>query len=244
MIGADWQQVEPLDYLTPFLQVIKSPETSGPITGIALTSVHKFLTENIIGKHCYWLLQVLSWTLELHTICKNWEPRPPSPAIVVSPKTIIIISNTSPLHIPPLQTPIYTADSTIGVSEAIRTVCDSVTQCKFEATYPASDECVLSKILDVLVACVDSPLGKMLTNDNVINVFQACYRIGHYQTEKGRDTSGMLCVIIMVSWRGKKAALHFHPISLPLHYIYIYMKNNTKANTNTFLLYSWSRQHQ
>ena len=69
-------------------------------------------------------------------------------------------------------------------------MADGVTQCKFEATYPSSDECVLYKILDVLVACVGSPTGHLLTNDNLINIFQACYRIGHFQTEKGRDTSG------------------------------------------------------
>lgn len=36
--------------------------------------------------------------------------------------------------------------------EAIQAVADGVTQCKFEATYPASDECVLHRILDVLVS--------------------------------------------------------------------------------------------
>lgn len=40
------------------------------------------------------------------------------------------------------------------------------------------------------VACVKSEQGRLLTDDNLINIFQACYRIGHYQTEKGRDTSG------------------------------------------------------
>ena len=77
-----------------------------------------------------------------------------------------------------------------SAAEAIQAVADGVTQCKFEATYPASDECVLYKILDVLVACVACPSGTLLTNDNLINIFQACYRIGHFQTEKGRDTSG------------------------------------------------------
>ncbi len=68
-----------------------------------------------------------------------------------------------------------------------------MTLCKFEATYPASDDCVLHKILDVLVACVKSQWGRLLTDDNLINIFRACYRIGHYQTEKGRDVSGALC---------------------------------------------------
>lgn len=75
-------------------------------------------------------------------------------------------------------------------AESMQVVADGVTQCKFEATYPASDECVLHKILDVLVACVGCPGGSLLTHDNLINIFQACYHIGHFQTEKGRDASG------------------------------------------------------
>lgn len=57
-------------------------------------------------------------------------------------------------------------------AEAIQAVADGVTQCKFEATYPASDECVLHRILDVLVAVVGCPAGPLLTNDNLINIFQ------------------------------------------------------------------------
>ncbi len=79
-----------------------------------------------------------------------------------------------------------------GIPDAIQTVADAVTQCKFEATYPGSDECVLYKILDVLVACMESRWSRLLTNENVINIFQACYRIGHYVAEKGKDTSELL----------------------------------------------------
>lgn len=83
-------------------------------------------------------------------------------------------------------------DSTLGLYEAVQSIAESATQCKFEATYPAFDECVLNRILDVLVATVASPQGRLLAHDNLINIFQACYRIGHYQTEKGRETSEML----------------------------------------------------
>ncbi len=53
---ADWSAVEPLEYLSPFLEVIKSPETSGPITAVALTSVNKFLERDILGAgpQCWW----------------------------------------------------------------------------------------------------------------------------------------------------------------------------------------------
>ena len=46
---ADWRKVRPLEYLAPFLEVVRSPETSGPITAVALTSVRRMLEENILG---------------------------------------------------------------------------------------------------------------------------------------------------------------------------------------------------
>lgn len=36
------------------------------------------------------------------------------------------------------------------------------------------------------------PGGDYLTNDNVIDIFHACFRIGHYQTERSKDMSGAL----------------------------------------------------
>lgn len=35
------------------------------------------------------------------------------------------------------------------------------------------------------------PGRDLLTNDNIISIFQACFRIGHYQTERSKDMSGM-----------------------------------------------------
>jgi len=40
--------------MNPFLEVIRSPETSGPITGVALTSIRRILDQDIIGAH-WWL---------------------------------------------------------------------------------------------------------------------------------------------------------------------------------------------
>ena len=44
--------------------------------------------------------------------------------------------------------------------------------------------------LQVLVACMRCPGRDLLTNDNIISIFQACFRIGHYQTERSKDMSG------------------------------------------------------
>lgn len=87
--NADWAAIEPLEYLSPFLEVVRSPETSGPITLCALTSLLRLLRRGVLGA------------------------------------------------------------AALGVVEAVQAAADAVTQCKFEATYPASDECVLAKILEV-----------------------------------------------------------------------------------------------
>lgn len=39
-----------MDYINPFLDVILSPETSGPVTGIALTSVLRMLEHYTLGE--------------------------------------------------------------------------------------------------------------------------------------------------------------------------------------------------
>ena len=36
------------------------------------------------------------------------------------------------------------------------------------------------------------PGGNLLTNDNIISIFQACFRIGHYPTERSKDMSGKI----------------------------------------------------
>lgn len=47
---SDLSEVEPNVFLRPFLEVVRSEDTTGPITGLALTSVNKFLSYGLIGK--------------------------------------------------------------------------------------------------------------------------------------------------------------------------------------------------
>ena len=54
------------------------------------------------------------------------------------------------------------------------------------------DSTDLAWLCQVLVACMRCPGRDLLTNDNIISIFQACFRIGHYQTERSKDMSGML----------------------------------------------------
>lgn len=45
----DLRLVEPNTFLEPFLDVIRSEETTGPVTSLALSSINKFLTYGLIG---------------------------------------------------------------------------------------------------------------------------------------------------------------------------------------------------
>ena len=50
ILFTELEEVEPNAFLSPFLEVIRSEDTTGPITGLALTSVNKFLSYGLVGK--------------------------------------------------------------------------------------------------------------------------------------------------------------------------------------------------
>lgn len=45
----DLRLIQPSVYLLPFLEVIRSEETTGPVTSLALSAVNKFLAYGLIG---------------------------------------------------------------------------------------------------------------------------------------------------------------------------------------------------
>ncbi|KAI9169559.1 hypothetical protein LWI28_014029 [Acer negundo] len=120
-----WHTINPAIYLQPFLDVIRSDETGAPITGIALSSVYKILTLDVIDQN------------------------------------------------------------TVNVEEAMHLVVDAVTSCRFEVTDPASEEVVLMKILQVLLACMKSKASVMLSNQHVCTIVNTCFRIVHQAGSKG-----------------------------------------------------------
>ena len=121
----DWQSVNPSLYLQPFLDVIRSDETGAPITGVALSSVYKILTLDVLDMN------------------------------------------------------------TVSVDDAMHLVVDAVTSCRFEVTDPASEEVVLTKILQVLLACMKSKASVMLSNQHVCTIVNTCFRVVHQAGTKG-----------------------------------------------------------
>jgi brefeldin A-resistance guanine nucleotide exchange factor 1 len=47
---ADWREVDPMTYLSPFLNLIKASDVSGPITGAAAVALQRILTSDLLGK--------------------------------------------------------------------------------------------------------------------------------------------------------------------------------------------------
>ncbi|KAK6155063.1 hypothetical protein DH2020_009311 [Rehmannia glutinosa] len=119
-----WHTIDPVLYLQPFLDVIKSDETGAPITGVALSSVYKILN-----------LQILD-------------------------------------------------SETVNVDNALHLIVDAVTSCRFEVTDPASEEVVLMKILQVLLACMKNKASVSLNNHHVCSIVNTCFRIVHQASSK------------------------------------------------------------
>lgn len=120
-----WQYIDPAVYLRPFLDVIRSDETGAPITGVALSSVYKILSLDILDL------------------------------------------------------------DTVNVGDAMHLIVDAVTSCRFEVTDPGSEEVVLMKILQVLLACMKSKASVRLNNQHVCNIVNTCFRVVHQASSKG-----------------------------------------------------------
>lgn len=122
---AQWHNIDPVMYLQPFLDVIRSEQTGAPITGVALSSVYKILTLDILDMR------------------------------------------------------------TINIQDTMHLIVDAVTTCHFEVTDPVSEEVVLMKILQVLLACVKCKASVALSNQHVYNIVDTYFRVVQQTGAKG-----------------------------------------------------------
>ncbi|KAJ8359619.1 hypothetical protein SKAU_G00161440 [Synaphobranchus kaupii] len=72
-------EVEPNVFLRPFLEVVRSEDTTGPITGLALTSVNKFLSYGLI-EPVLWLQLKMRGRHERVVQVEEAKALPPPPA--------------------------------------------------------------------------------------------------------------------------------------------------------------------
>ncbi|XP_020154266.1 ARF guanine-nucleotide exchange factor GNOM [Aegilops tauschii subsp. strangulata] len=120
-----WRDVEPLLYLGPFLDVVRSDEAGAPATGAALSSLHKVLSLDLVG--------------------------PDAP----------------------------------GADRAMAAVVEAVAGCRFEVTDAASEEAVLARALQVLLACVRGRAAPALSNRHVCDIVNTCFRVVQQAGAKG-----------------------------------------------------------
>lgn len=69
----DLSEIDVNTFLGPFLDVIRSEDTTGPITGVALSSVNKFLSYGLVGMFtdlvCYCHVQLNRPTAKWNLKC-------------------------------------------------------------------------------------------------------------------------------------------------------------------------------
>ncbi|BFG22719.1 hypothetical protein CerSpe_089930 [Prunus speciosa] len=128
--------------------------------------------------------QIFSWQHQLHTI---------NPAAYLQPFLDVIRSDETGAPITGVALSsvynILTLDvidqNSVNVEESMHLLVDAITGCRFEVTDPASEEVVLMKILQVLLACMKSKVSVILSNQHVCTIVNTCFRIVHQAGTKG-----------------------------------------------------------
>ncbi|XP_004307475.1 PREDICTED: ARF guanine-nucleotide exchange factor GNOM-like [Fragaria vesca subsp. vesca] len=128
--------------------------------------------------------QIFSWQHQWHTI---------NPAVYLQPFLDVIRSDETGAPITGVALSsvynILTLDvidqNSVNVDDAMHMLVDAITSCRFEVTDPASEEVVLMKILQVLLACMRSKASVMLSNQHVCTIVNTCFRIVHQAGTKG-----------------------------------------------------------
>lgn len=164
---ADLKEIGLDAFLRPFLDVIRSEVTTGPITGVALNSVRKFITYGLIGALV-------------------------AERVPFSRRPIFPLQNGRPRwKLMPAAHPFSPDTKGEEGMRAIETLADAVTRAKFVGTDLAGDEVVLMRILDVLRGLLLSPCGNLMSNESVCEVMQvrAGRSIAHNQPTCRRDVT-------------------------------------------------------
>uniref|UniRef100_A0A803P114 SEC7 domain-containing protein n=1 Tax=Cannabis sativa TaxID=3483 RepID=A0A803P114_CANSA len=79
----NWRAINPSVYLQPFLDVIRSDETGAPITGVALSSVYKILTLDIIDQDTEHVEDAMNLLVDAVTSCRFEVTDPASEEVVL-----------------------------------------------------------------------------------------------------------------------------------------------------------------
>ncbi|KAJ4959517.1 hypothetical protein NE237_026628 [Protea cynaroides] len=128
--------------------------------------------------------QIFSWDNQWHTV---------NPTIYLQPFLDVIrsdeigapITGVALSSVYKILTLSILGPNSVNVGEAMHLIVDAVTGCRFEVTDPASEEVVLMKILQVLLACMKCKACILLNNQHVCTIVYTCFRIVHQAGTKG-----------------------------------------------------------
>eukprot|EP01116_Phalansterium_solitarium_P007025 TRINITY_DN1948_c0_g2_i4.p1 TRINITY_DN1948_c0_g2~~TRINITY_DN1948_c0_g2_i4.p1 ORF type:complete len:1604 (+),score=411.16 TRINITY_DN1948_c0_g2_i4:311-5122(+) len=134
--------------LSPFLTLIRSEETTGPVTGVALASLHRFVDCLLLLPAAVDIDDQQQQQQQAQDGLADGHDRQQRRQQAHN----ITSSSNSSIE------PTAAADGGRWLGEIAR----AVAECRFEATDPVADEVVLGRILHVLHQCVVSPLAGAL----------------------------------------------------------------------------------
>ncbi|KAH7845580.1 hypothetical protein Vadar_003698 [Vaccinium darrowii] len=78
-----WHTINPAIYLQPFLDVVRSDETGAPITSVALSSVHKILTLDVLDLNTANVEDAMHLVVDAVTSCRFEVTDPASEEVVL-----------------------------------------------------------------------------------------------------------------------------------------------------------------
>ena len=113
--------------------------------------------------------------------------------VIRSEKTNTPITGVALSAVYKMLTQEFFTETTNDARSAMHSIIDAVTACRFEVTDQASEEVVLMKILQVLLACLRCRAGILLTDRDVCNVVNTCFRVVHQSVTKGELLQRMAC---------------------------------------------------
>ncbi|XWS40913.1 hypothetical protein CRYUN_Cryun17cG0037000 [Craigia yunnanensis] len=87
-----WQNVDPVVYLQPFLDVIQSDETGAPITGVALSSIYKILTLDVLDLDTVNVGDAMHLIVDAVTSCRFEVTDPASEEVVLMKILQVLLS--------------------------------------------------------------------------------------------------------------------------------------------------------
>ncbi|KAI5065071.1 hypothetical protein GOP47_0019766 [Adiantum capillus-veneris] len=74
---------------------------------------------------------------------------------------------------------------TVHAAEAMHSLVEAVTNCEFKVIDPSSEEVVLMKVLQVLLAVMKHSTSKLLSDRDIALVFNSCFRVVQQSATKG-----------------------------------------------------------